>query len=515
MNETGCPLHPLGGEGEEGGRGHGRSPSRRSRPPTLSLSRGERGPREHRRDLPKQFLRRLALLLLAAAGAAQAQPVLTPIVSNGPTDRRINLVIVAEGFVAGQEATFVSRATAVADDLLSTPPYDRYRPAFNVFGAFVPSAQTGSDHPSRGVFRDTYFDSYYDCGGIERLICVGAQDRVQTLLVQTVPDYDIVFVLVNDPEYGGSGGVFAVGSVHPLASDLALHEIGHSFGRLADEYGGTEAGFTSLNTTVSPNRELAPWSEWIEASTPTPTPDVGAQTGAVGLFLGAAYSDTGAYRPQRFCEMRELGRPFCAVCHEHHVGAIYGRVSPLDAVSPAGPEAEGDGGPLTFRVETLVPPADLAVEWTVDGVPVEADGPALTLTAYADGSTVAARVLDTSTTVREPSVRALMEDTYAWTVRGTATGAEGDPERVTRLGVPRPNPVRASTRLSFWLAAPARARLSVVDVLGREVAVVADGPRAAGAHGVDWAPGALPAGVYLVRLDAAGVVATRALTLLR
>ena len=314
-------------------------------------------------------LLRALLVAAALAAPAAAQPVLLPLLENGPTAERVNVVLVAEGYTAAQRGRFEADAARIAGALLATPPYSDYRAFFNAYAVAVASAESGADHPSRGVYRDTYFDAAYDCAGIERLICLGGEGRLDTVLRDVFPEYDVVLVVVNDPEYGGSGGRFAVASTHGAAAEIAVHEVGHSFAGLSDEYGGTGRGFDSWNTTTTTDRARVPWRVWVEDETPLPTPDADAYTGVVGLFEGAAYADFGAYRPERFCKMRALGDPFCAVCTERHVGAVYGLVSPIASAEPAGPDVEvGDGDRLALRVEPLVPEDRLAVEWTVDGL---------------------------------------------------------------------------------------------------------------------------------------------------
>jgi hypothetical protein len=110
---------------------------------------------------------------------------------------------------------------------------------------------------------------------------------------------------------------------------------------------------------------------------------------------------------------------------------------------------------------------------------------------------------------------------YLFSGDTTAVAVEGGPPPSSlALHVPQPNPLASRTVLAFTLAAPGPVRLSVHDVLGREVVVLADGERMAGRHEAVFdgsgLPGSgLPVGVYFVRLEAGGAVATRALTLVR
>ena len=461
------------------------------------------------------------LLTLALATAASAQPAPVALVENGPRHARINLVVVAEGYREADLPAFEAAAGRLVDAVFATAPYDRYARFFNAYAVPVVSAEAGADRPAQGVDRDTYLGATYGCGGIQRNLCLGGdgERRLSALLRDVLPDYDVAVVLVNDAEYGGSGGRVAVVSAHAAAAELAVHEMGHTLAGLSDEYGGTAAGFASRNTATDAHADHVPWSAWLDGATPLPTPDDDAHAHVVGAFEGAAYADHGAYRPERHCRMRALGHRFCAVCTEHHIAALYDRLSPIADAWPAENEVSAGGaGRLAFRVDALVPPGQARYEWTVGGVPVGA-GDALTLDAYdfpAGTSRVEVRVTDGTRDVRDPALLALLTDTRSWTVtRPAATAGEGGPGGASRLSVVAPNPVRSSARVAFRLAEGGAVRLTVFDALGRTVATVAEGVYSAGLHEAAWAPRGLAAGVYVVRLEAPDVTATRVVTVAR
>jgi hypothetical protein len=106
------------------------------------------------------------------AGNCQSigQPSLHTILSNGPAPNRINLVILSEGYTVSQLPQFLTDATNLVNGLLSEQPYREYRSYFNAFGIAVASAESGSDHPSQGYFRDTYFNSTFDSYGIASFV---------------------------------------------------------------------------------------------------------------------------------------------------------------------------------------------------------------------------------------------------------------------------------------------------------------------------------------------------------
>jgi hypothetical protein len=351
------------------------------------------------------------------------QASLVTLLDSGPTDQRINLVFLAEGFTAGQAGTFNATATSVMNEVLGVAPYGDYRSYFNVFGVFVASNESGSDHPASGVSKDTFFQSYFDCAGITRLICLTGygSGRADSVLSETMPEYDIVVIIVNDPEYGGSGGKFAITSAHPAAPKVAIHEIGHSFARLADEYdyaGGSPR--EAPNATATTVRQSIKWRHWIHNSTPIPTPETSTYSSVVGLFEGAVYSATGWYRPKLDCYMQTLGVPFCEVCAEHNIATIYSVVSPIVSSIPA--QGALDAVQDTMLSVAVMEPTnhDLQVEWVVDGVPV--GGPSgtdfvLSASAFGDGlHVVMARVSDTTSMVLDPTLLPLLTDSTSWTV---------------------------------------------------------------------------------------------------
>jgi hypothetical protein len=147
-------------------------------------------------------------------------------------------------------------------------------------------------------------------------------------------------VIVNTATYGGAGGGAAFFSTHPDSSEIGLHELGHTFFALTDEYGDITDTYTGAepvapNATIDTNRATTKWHELIAAATPLPTmsnPDCTKEdtraspvaAGTVGLFEGANRAHCGAYRAERDCRMRTLGQGFCAVCRNAIVARLKG-----------------------------------------------------------------------------------------------------------------------------------------------------------------------------------------------
>jgi IgA peptidase M64/S-layer family protein len=375
------------------------------------------------RIVPKTLL---LLFFLTVPAAAQAEPFET-IINNGNPLNRVDIVVVGDGYTAGQIAQYRLDVQNFFAGVFAQEPYKEYQRYFNVHRIDVISMQSGADHPDRTpqVFVNTAFDATYNCGNIQRLICVNST-KVFNVVNSSTPSTayrDVVVVIVNDPEYGGSGGGVSVASVHEAAVELVLHEVGHSFGLLADEYAG---GGPSCNSSVEPSapnatkqtsRNLIKWNHWIDASTPIPT--LTTTPGVPGLYEGSQYCDTGLYRPTFDSKMRSLGPPFEQINTEQHVKRIYNFVSPIDSSSPAGGTVSiTTAGIRQLSVTTPQPfTHTLGVTWFVDGVQ-RATGTTFNLdpaTLTAGGHTVEARIVDSTPMVRSDPMQLLSEN-RTWNV---------------------------------------------------------------------------------------------------
>jgi hypothetical protein len=275
----------------------------------------------------------------------------TQIFGSAPRNRAFNVVLLAEGFKTNEQAAFDAACTAFLNAFRATPPYDELAPAINVFRVNVSSTDSGADDPTStggtGATVRTYFDATFGANGIRRLLVCNATTALQVAAAQ-VPEFTVVLVVVNSTVYGGSGGSIGTYSLAGGATEIALHEMGHTAYGLADEYpyyaGGNETGHdhypgaepTQPNVTASSNRATLKWSWAVAATTPVPTmsnpscsqvdsrPST-VPAGTVGTFEGAFYYHCGAFRPEFDCKMRNLGVPFCRVCRQ----VIWNRISPL------------------------------------------------------------------------------------------------------------------------------------------------------------------------------------------
>jgi len=314
------------------------------------------------------------LLLVAATTVASAEPA-TPIRLNGPAANRVGITILGDGYTQSELLKYSTDADSFATAFFSQSPYLEYQSYFNVHRVDVISNESGADHPERSTFRNTALGSAYNCGNVARVICVD-NGAVNAVLSRSVPieARDLVIVLVNDPEYGGSGGSVIVASALTATVEIALHESGHTFGRLADEYDVQPPPCTNtieppeVNAALDISRDRIKWSHWVAASTALPT--ISGENGIPGAYQGARYCVSGLYRPTANSKMRSLGRPFEQVNSEQLVRRMYNFVSPIDSASPAAPSlAPPPGAIVDFSVETPRPAQPLRVRWSVDGAP--------------------------------------------------------------------------------------------------------------------------------------------------
>ena len=374
------------------------------------------------------------LVLLACAGRwASAEPA-TAIRDNGDPANRVDLVVLGDGYAFADLGKFATDVENLTNGLFAQEPFLEYRNFFNVHRVDVISRDSGVDHPERNVFKRTRLDATYNCGGIQRAICVDVAKVNAVVDVSVAANArDIVLVLVNDAEYGGLGGFIAVASTHAAVIDLVLHELGHSFGLLADEYETSPpACDTSVeprepNVTLETNRNLVKWNQgggppsgWVEPSTPIPT--FGATAGVPGLYDGARYctAGEGMYRPTFDSKMRTLTKPFEQVNEQELVKRIYNFVSPLDTSAPPGAQlATFQGEVVDFEVSVPAPSIHaLTVAWFVDGQVQAATDLAFSLdtTGLEEGShSVTVEVQDPTSKVRHDPTGVLF-DQRVWNV---------------------------------------------------------------------------------------------------
>src|SRR3954463_14962433 len=170
---------------------------------------------------------------------------LTKIFDSGTPATRWNLVLVSDGYQAGQLGQFATDAQDVVDTLLAEPPFDRpeIQCGINAYRLDVSSTDSGADKPNcadgggDGTTKSTYFDSTFCSDGVTQRLLSGDTTLARETVEAVLPEWDQIIVVCNEPERGGAGGLvawFSNGGADWL--QVAVHELGHSAFGLADEY---------------------------------------------------------------------------------------------------------------------------------------------------------------------------------------------------------------------------------------------------------------------------------------
>lgn len=248
----------------------------------------------------RSFTRKWRIALIAFLfihGIASAQFQMQTIKNSGSTATKVNIVILGDGYTSSQQSKFWSDAQNVTTGVFNTYPFNgSISTSYNVFAVGVISQASGAGaSPSQPV--NNYFGStFYADGVTQRLLYPSNLNLVFSTAAQYVPDYDQVIVMVNTSTYGGAGGAAATISTHTDAINLFVHEFGHSFGSLQDEYWNGNPNETYNMTRSGSNPR---WSSYI---------------GQSGIGVYPYEENTSWYRPHQNCKMRYLAGGFCLVC---------------------------------------------------------------------------------------------------------------------------------------------------------------------------------------------------------
>jgi hypothetical protein len=293
---------------------------------------------------------------------------LIPIQKMGDPATKVDLLLLGDGYTAGEIPKFIADARRLVAVLFSTSPFKEHRSDFNVWGLCPPASQTGISWPSTGIYRDSL--STYDAFGSERYILSFDNKRLRNV-AQFAP-YEFIEILANGRTYGG-GGIFNLYSTvavdNAFANYVFVHEFGHHFAALADEYYTSPVAYAPApaeriepwepNATALLDKNNLKWRDLVAPDTPLPTPwnkeefeayerEYGARRaqlrkenrpesemetlfredrrrvdammakekyfGKVGAFEGANYEARGYYRPQVDCIMFSRTNYFCKVC---------------------------------------------------------------------------------------------------------------------------------------------------------------------------------------------------------
>ena len=292
-----------------------------------------------------------------------------PIEMHGEPAHKVDLLVLGDGYTEAEHGLFLQRVKEMTEVLFSTSPFKERRADFNVWALAPATAVSGVSRPSTGTYRDTPLGATYDAFRSERYLLT-TDNKAMRRIASSAP-YDFVEIVTNTDTYGGGGiyGLYAtVAANSEWANNVFVHEFGHHFAGLADEYYTSSVAYEAPEKVIEPyepnvtamlNPDQLKWKELVAAETPLPTPwpkqafdeeetaiqatraqmrkdnvpeaEMNAlfrreqQTvealfspaeyrDAVGAFEGANYQSAGMYRSQMNCIMFTRTTSFCKVC---------------------------------------------------------------------------------------------------------------------------------------------------------------------------------------------------------
>jgi hypothetical protein len=255
------------------------------------------------------------------------------ILRSGNPKKKLDLVILPEGYTADEMQKFREDCARFAGYLFETDPYGEFIKKINIRAVLAPSEESGTDIPGDTVSKSTLLNSSFNTFGTDRYLMTTDFKKVRDV-ASCVP-YDQIIILVNHPSYGGGGiyNFYAISTVDNEHSGFVFtHEFGHSFAGLGDEYSGAGSAVEDFysrdkepwepNITTLVDFE-AKWKDILPADTPVPTPDNDEWKGKTGVFEGAGYMEKGVYRPYIDCSMNVVRfNNFCPVCKRSIVRRI-------------------------------------------------------------------------------------------------------------------------------------------------------------------------------------------------
>jgi len=241
------------------------------------------------------------------------------------TTHCIHIAYLAEGYRQNEMQIFIEDVQTAVEALFAYEPFKSMRSRFNIIAVKAPSIESGTSEPSKGIWKNTALHSHFDTFYSDRYLTTLNTKDIHNLLAGT--PYEHIIILVNTDKYGGGGILNSYNlsmTHHRMFKPVVVHEFGHSFAGLGDEYAYDKEQIPMYPHDVEPWEANittlkdfhGKWENLIKNGTPIPTP-ISKDLTKVGVYQGAGYSLDGVYRGMQDCRMRTNENPaFCVVCRE-------------------------------------------------------------------------------------------------------------------------------------------------------------------------------------------------------
>ena len=250
------------------------------------------------------------------------------------TSRCIHIAYVAEGYTEAEMPTFLNDCRTAMEALFAHEPFKTLRNRFNVVAVKAPSAESGTSNPGKGIWKNTALHSNFNTFYSDRYLTTLHLKDLHNWLAGT--PYEHIIVLVNTDNYGGGGilNSYNLSMTHHRAfKPVVVHEFGHSFAGLADEYAYDYEAIPMFPHDIEPWEKnittmvdfKSKWSDMVKKGTKIPTeqpadldkPNAKKEKWQIGAYEPAGYSMHGVYRAYPDCRMRTNNNPeFCPVCQK-------------------------------------------------------------------------------------------------------------------------------------------------------------------------------------------------------
>lgn len=244
---------------------------------------------------------------------------------SGDSKDKIDVAFVAEGYLLEEMNIFLKDCAISIDALKAHEPFKSMADRFNFIAVMTPSQQQGVSIPHDNVWKNTALSSNFDTFYSNRYLTTLHLKKLHDAL-SGLP-YEHIIILANTDNYGGGGiyNSYLMSAAHNnMSIPVIVHEFGHSFAGLADEYNyddGYESMYPSDTEPWEPNITTlvdfkSKWSDMLDSATEIPTKPSGKNLYTqVGVYEGGGYQSKGVYRPVQECRMKINEAPvFCPVC---------------------------------------------------------------------------------------------------------------------------------------------------------------------------------------------------------